>query len=83
MSCITTETNIATAPTKLAHVPLTFEYKNILIKKVITTKFLGMHIDNNMCRFLGLTIGEPLLYDMWGPEKGRTGIVCSEVDVYV
>jgi hypothetical protein len=35
-------------PTKVVHVPLTIEYKNILIEEVITTKFLGMHIDNNM-----------------------------------
>ena len=35
-------------PSNLVHVPLTIEYKNILIEEVITTKFLGIHIDNNM-----------------------------------
>jgi hypothetical protein len=32
----------------LVHVPLTIEYKNILIEEVTTTKSLGIHTDNNM-----------------------------------
>jgi hypothetical protein len=35
-------------PANFACVPLTIQYKNILIKDVTTTKFLGMHIDTNM-----------------------------------
>jgi hypothetical protein len=35
-------------PGSFAHVPLAIEYKNILIKEVTTTKFLGMRIDTNM-----------------------------------
>jgi hypothetical protein len=35
-------------PANFARVPLTIEYKNILIKEVTTTKLLGMRIDTNM-----------------------------------
>jgi hypothetical protein len=35
-------------PAKFSCVSLTIEYKNILIKEVTATNFLGMHIDTNM-----------------------------------
>jgi hypothetical protein len=35
-------------PANFARVPLIIEYKNILLKEVTATKFLGMHIDTNM-----------------------------------
>jgi hypothetical protein len=35
-------------PTNLEHIPLTIEYKSILIAIVNNTKHFGMHIDNHM-----------------------------------
>jgi hypothetical protein len=44
-----TKTNLVKfTPTNLVGVPLTIEYKNILIDEIAYTKFLGMHIDNHM-----------------------------------